>query len=86
MHIYAANPHTRQTLRSGDVVRRLVELNAQRHPLTAAPAVSCVGLLCELHADNADAAIRAGGVHAMLCTLEEDCPAQARTCVALCLV
>ena len=82
MHIYSRSPHARGALRGGDIVKRLVELNTQRHPLTAAPAVSCVGLLCELDADNADAVIRANGMHSMLCTLEEDCPAQ--VCVAFC--
>jgi hypothetical protein len=76
MKMYEANPHTRHALHGGEIVKRLVELNAMRHALTAAPAVHCLGIMCDLSSDNADAVIRAGGVSTMLCTLEEDCPAQ----------
>lgn len=78
LKLYEANGNTRHTLRGSDVIKKLVDLTNRRHPLTAAPAVQCVGIICDLGSDNADAVIRACGVQALLCTLEEDCPAQVR--------
>lgn len=72
------NAATRRALDRRDVVTKLVELNQRQHALSAAPAIRCVGLLCELSRDNADAVVRANGLHTMLSTLEDDCPAQVR--------
>ena len=59
-----------------EVARKLVELNEKQNPLSTAPAVECIGLICDQSSENADAVVRANGLHAMLCTLEDDCPAQ----------
>lgn len=83
MKLYHANPATRHSLRGVEIAKRLVTLNTQRHPLTVAPAVACIGILSELRSDAADAVIRADGVNAMLRTLEEDCAAQVRGLRAL---
>lgn len=78
VEVLQANPHTRRALDKRDVVVKLVELNQKQHALSAAPAIRCIGLLCDLSRDNADAAVRANGLHTMLSTLEDDCPAQVR--------
>eukprot|EP00892_Ulva_mutabilis_P011928 jgi/Ulvmu1/9107/UM005_0202.1 len=72
------NPHTRRALDKRDMATKLVELNQRQNALSTAPAVRCIGLLCELSRDNADAVVRANGLHTMLSTLEDDCPAQAQ--------
>jgi hypothetical protein len=78
----ATSPHTRHALHVREIARKLVELNEKQSPLSTAPAIECIGLLCDLSSENADAVVRANGLHAMLCTLEDDCPAQVR-CSAL---
>ena len=58
------------------IARKLVKLNGKQGPLSTAPAIECIAILCDQSRENASAAVRASGLHAMLCTLEEDCPAQ----------
>ena len=72
------NPHARRALDKRDVATQLVKLNERQHALSTGPAIRCIGHLCELSRDNADAVVRANGLHAMLSTLEDDCPAQVR--------
>lgn len=73
---FAMRSHTRHVLHVLEVARKLVELNEKQNPLSTAPAVECIGLICDQSSENADAVVRANGLHAMLCTLEDDCPAQ----------
>ena len=73
---FAARSHTRHVLHVLEIARKLVELNEKQNPLSAAPAIECIGLICDQSSENADAVVRANGLHAMLCTLEDDCPAQ----------
>lgn len=73
---FARSPNTRHVLHVLEIARKLVELNEKQNPLSAAPAIECIGLICDQSSENADAIVRANGLHAMLCTLEDDCPAQ----------
>jgi hypothetical protein len=76
IQLYNSNPHTRHALQGTSVAKALVQLSRQRHPLTASPAVVCIGIMCELRSETADAVVTADGINVMLSTLEEDCAAQ----------